>query len=183
MKKPSMLTKPIYLAFSCILFLCCTNGDSRQKTKHSAISNSEENLYLNSETNHNDSILSTGWYYIADTNTGYHRQLDKDQDYYFINPKPIVTAKDFKRLEIYKMKEKGFGLEMQLDEEATKLWSIVTRRLSMTGQKLAFILNDNLLIAPRVLSQITNGMTAINRSDYTKEELKRFKAIIESQQK
>ena len=54
-----------------------------------------------------DGVLNTGWYYTEDTNTLYIRQLEKTEEYYyFIDPAPITSAKDFIRINIYNPKEK-----------------------------------------------------------------------------
>lgn len=68
---------------------------------------------------------------------------------------------------------------MRLDETGTKAWSIATKKA--VGRKLAFILDNRLLHAPAVNSQIIGGVTALNRSDYSKAELEDFKTIILSE--
>lgn len=127
-------------------------------------------------------ILCTGWYYVRDNNNGVLRQLDKSNESYFIDPKPIVTAKNFITLEIYKGKggsAKHIGLAMYLDEAGTKNWSIATE--NAIEKKLAFILDNRLLQVAKVNSRISSGTTALNRRNYSRAELKKFKAIIKSQ--
>jgi hypothetical protein len=48
-------------------------------------------------------------------------------------------------------------------------------------KKLAFILDNRLLQVATVNSQITGGITALNRRDYSRQELENFKIIIESE--
>ena len=68
---------------------------------------------------------------------------------------------------------------MRLNETGTKAWSVATEK--SVGRKLAFILDNRLLHAPSVNSQITGGVTALNRNEYSKAELENFKTIIDSE--
>jgi preprotein translocase subunit SecD len=127
-----------------------------------------------------DSFLYTGWYYIVDT-SDCKRKLDKTSEFYFIDPAPITTVKNIMELKMYKAKDGYFGLSMRLDETGTKAWSIATEKA--VGRKLAFILDNRLLHAPTVNLQIEGGVTALNRSDYSKAELENFKTMIESERR
>lgn len=126
-----------------------------------------------------DSTLKTGWYYIIDTDNGYKRQLDQDTTFYFINPTPIITAKNITILEIYKANYGEMGLSMKLDDSGTKFWSEATYRT--IGKQLAFIFDNKLLHVPKVNSQITGGITALNRGIYLIQELETIKAAIEKE--
>ena len=131
---------------------------------------------------HDSTILYTGWYYVVDTSNGYKRQLDKSDETYYLDPRPIVTAKNFTTFEIYESifkDKKDFGLSMRLDKEGTENWSNATLRA--LGSKLAFVLDNRLLQVAMVNSQITGGVTALNRGDYTRQEFENFKTIIESE--
>jgi preprotein translocase subunit SecD len=68
---------------------------------------------------------------------------------------------------------------MTLDEIGTEAWSVATEKY--IGKKLAFILDDNLLEADYVNSQITGGITALISGDYRKDELENIKAVIEKE--
>ena len=128
-----------------------------------------------------DSILSTGWYRVVDSIHGFKRQLDKTSQHYFIDPNPITTTKNFKYLKIYAMQEGGFGLLMQFDDIGTSLWNTATNIAQQRNQRLAFILNDTLLHVPLVVSQITGGVAAINRNDYSRSEIENIKKLIEAE--
>jgi preprotein translocase subunit SecD len=131
---------------------------------------------------HDSTILYTGWYYVVDSSNSYKRQLDKSEEAYYLDPKPIVTAKNFTKFEIYEsnFKDKKYlGLTMRLDKEGTESWSNATLRAQ--GSRLAFILDNRLLQVAMVNSQITGGVTALNRGDYSRQELENFKTIIESE--
>jgi preprotein translocase subunit SecD len=137
-----------------------------------------EDITDNIEVVNSDSTLKTGWYYVDDK-AGLKRKLDKDTVWYFINPTPIVTAKNIDKMEIYESRYGDVGLSMQLDNKGTDLWSEATDQA--TDGRLAFILNDKLLYAPLIYSQISNGMTAINTGNHTRQELKKIKKEIEKE--
>jgi preprotein translocase subunit SecD len=131
--------------------------------------------------NISDSILATGWYYISDTATAFKRQLDKTNEYYFIAPRPIVTKQNFIKIEIFDTDFKGqykdyTGLKIILDEAGTLEWSIAT--IKAINKRLALIIDNKLVNAPKVNMQITNGTTSLNRTEYSKEEIEAFKKII-----
>ncbi|MGZ3836730.1 MAG: SecDF P1 head subdomain-containing protein, partial [Mucilaginibacter sp.] len=133
----------------------------------------------NSYDKNSDSTLLTGWYYIVDLDNEYKRQLKKSQVYYFIDPTAIVLSKNFKTLKIYDNSKGIPEMLMPLDDKGTEAWSIATEKY--IGKKLAFILDDKLLEADYVNSQITAGITALISGDYTKAELENIKTIIESE--
>ena len=126
--------------------------------------------------------LKTGWYYVVDSSTGLKRQLDKSKETYFIDRHPIVTPNNFTDFLIEENKVGGakyFQLFMQLDNPGTARWALATEK--SIGKQFAFILDNQLLYVAPVFAQILNGMTAINRTNYTKEEFETFKRIIKSE--
>lgn len=131
---------------------------------------------------HDSTILYTGWYYVVDSLNGYKRQLDQSDEIYYLDPKPIITAKNIATFEIYESSfqdNKDVGLAMRLDKEGTESWSKATLRAQ--GSRLAFILDNRLLQVAMVNSQIIGGVTALNRGIYSRQELVSFKTIIESE--
>jgi preprotein translocase subunit SecD len=126
-----------------------------------------------------NSKLVTGWYYIIEEDKGVKRQLDKTENFYFLDPTPIVTAKSIKKIEFRNDNEGKPYLAMLFDAYGTKAWSKATGK--WVTRKLGFILNDQLIQAPTVNSQITGGVAAI--WDYSKSELEHFKKSIEISKK
>ena len=127
-------------------------------------------------------VLYTGWYYVVDTPNGYKRQLDKSDIVYYLDPKPIITAKNVKASEIHENwlnNKQYFWLTMRLDKQGAENWSYAT--LKSITKKLAFILDNRLLQVVTVNSQMTDGITVLNRGDYSRKETEDFKAIIESE--
>ncbi len=169
-----MVTKISLILISVFLLTNCANTISRNnsKTINESISNGSSKPIT-------DSVLQTGWYYIIDTTNGYKRQLGNSQTYYFIDPNPIVIAKNFRTLTIYNNKEGIPEMMMTLDEKGTEAWARATEKY--IGKRLAFILDNKLLEADYVNSQITGGITALIGGDYTKDELGKIKTVIESE--
>ena len=135
--------------------------------------------------NKNDSVLPSGWYYIAETNNGWKRKLAKTSEYFFVNPEPIVTVKNFKETILYHEKS-CYALFIQLDSNGSKAWA--SALLKAKGKKLAFILDDSLLQTPVVDSQFARddpreygNILALPCSSYSVTQLKRYKTIIESE--
>ena len=172
----------LFLSFILILTSCSESG-SQIKSGDRLLEEPEHHIKDSPDiTKHDSTILYTGWYYIVDTDNGFKRQLDKSTDTFFIDPKPIVTAKNFTTFEIYESNAGGenyIGMTMRLDGKGTENWSVATEKA--IGKQLAFILDNRLLQVAKVNSQITAGVTALNRGDYSRAELENFKTIIESE--
>jgi preprotein translocase subunit SecD len=106
--------------------------------------------------------------------------LDKSDEIYYLNPKPIITAKNVKISEIQENwlnSKQYFWLTMRLDKKGTKSWSYAT--LSSIMKKLAFIVDNKLLQVVKVNSQVTEGITVLSRNEYSRQEIENFKLIIE----
>lgn len=141
-------------------------------------------LYSNSSdlVSRHDSVLKTGWYYISDNETNYKRQLDKTSEFYFIDPNVIVPVEQFDKLELTESKydsEKYPMIIIRFDSKGTDNWSIATEK--SIGSKLALIINDKLVIASKVNAQITVGVSAINRSDYSQQDIDGIFKTIETE--
>lgn len=152
-----------------ILFLIgvftIVNCNSQTPAKNTVTMNNVDYIY---QKNIQDSVLATGWYFIETDSTGFKRQLETTEEVYFLNPRPIAIAPNFKQVTLGKNRYDDFYLSISLDEAGTQAWAAAT--LKATGGKLGFILNNCLLYVPHINSQITQGMTVINSSNYTKEE-------------
>lgn len=171
--------------FICLIFLLisCSDNSSQTKIGNRLLEDPEHHIKDSPGiTKHDSTILYTGWYYVIDNDNDFKRQLDKSTDTFFLDPKPIVTAKNFTTFEIYESNaggQKHVGLIMHLDQTGAESWSIATEK--SIGKQLAFILDNRLLQVAIVNAQITAGVTALNRGDYSRAELENFKTIIESE--
>jgi hypothetical protein len=166
-----------------LLLTACSNYNSQTKLGDRHLKDSEHHIKDSPIiTWHDSTILNTGWYYILENENDFKRQLEKTTDTFYIDPKPIVVAKNFTSFEIYESNaggQKYVGLIMRLDKTGTESWSVATKRA--IGKELAFILDNRLIHVAKVNSQITTGVTALNRDDYSKAELENIKTIIESE--
>ena len=88
--------------------------------------------------------LETGWYGISSSQNAYLRIDAKMNDSFFIDPKPIVTTKDFKSLTI-RDSPSGYMSELvfKLEDSASDKWEVATTRY--VGLKIGFVLNNKLI--------------------------------------
>lgn len=181
MAMTSMMT--LLLSFVFFLTSCVGDSSNEQKIGDRLLEDPEHHIKDNPDIlKHDSTVLYTGWYYVIDSLNDFKRQLDKSEETYYLDPKPIVTAENFTTFEIYESTsddQKDLGLAMRLDKEGTESWSNATLRAQ--GSRLAFILDNRLLQVAMVNSQITGGVTALNRGEYSRQELENFKTIIESE--
>ena len=120
--------------------------------------------------------LPTGWYYVLEDSSGVERVLDRSTEKYWLRAKPIITGDHIVEFKTYHSKSGDVGLSMQLDKDGINAWSWATGRA--IGGELAFVVNNRLLYVAKVNSEITNGMTALNRGIYDEEELKAIEVEI-----
>jgi preprotein translocase subunit SecD len=181
-------TTMVTFLLTIIFFLASCNDNTlgdRQKTRDRHLENPEHHINDSLDIlKHDSSVLSTGWYYVVDTANGYKRKLDKSEETYYLDPTPIITAKNVTIFEIYESSYNGkkyYGLSMHLDKDGTERWSYATGKAQVMYLRLAFILDNRLLQVAKVNAQITGGVTALNRGNYSRQELENFKTIIESE--
>ena len=125
-----------------------------------------------------DSLLVTGWYYIVDNENGFKRQLDKTDEYYFIDPKPILVKEHFYKSVIsptnyHAQSNKNLGLLFQMNK---KLWADATEK--SIGKQLGLIIDNKLVTAPKVMMKIDNGLSCLDRGVYSRVELEKFMSMI-----
>jgi hypothetical protein len=89
-----------------------------------------------------DSTLGTGFYFIKDTATSFKRQLIKTTDIYSIEPTPIVTTKNFEKVEMFHEKD-CYALFIWLDKKGSQL--LDAARQNYKGKKFAIIVDNQLL--------------------------------------
>ena len=162
-------TKILLLALICMAPSC---PDRESKTVRSL------NLEECYEKNLAHSTLLTGWYYISDIDNGFVRQLDNTDEFYTMNPFPILTAEDITTLSIETNSREEMYLFMKFGKAGTELWRAATRK--SIGEKLAFIVNDKLVGIPQVHAEITAGVSTLGRMDYSKEDYEKVKQAIEN---
>ncbi|MBP7496405.1 MAG: hypothetical protein KA792_01910 [Bacteroidales bacterium] len=74
----------IMIAFCILAGVVNCSGQKKDKI----IQNDLKSVF---EQNLKDSTLATGWYFIVDNEKGSKRRLEKTDEYYFIDPKLILS--------------------------------------------------------------------------------------------
>ncbi len=171
--KRAYLFISIILLSTVILITVCSNQGKQEKTYISL----EDCFKKNIES----AMLMTGWYYVSDTDSGFVRQLDKTDEFYKVNPFPILTAEDITTLAVETNNLGNAYLTMKFGTRGTDAWREATGKA--IGKSLAFIVNDKLLSAPHVNMEIPNGNSTLNRNDYSKEEFEKIEQAIEDNKK
>jgi hypothetical protein len=121
-----------------MLFSCGYSDTASRRTTIDTI----EHIKGNSGSSQLDSVLTTGWYFLSDTSTGYKRQLFKSGESYYIAPIPIVTAANFDKVNLFHEKD-CWALFTWLDKKGAQALNAAKKKVQ--GQRLAFILNNKLL--------------------------------------
>jgi hypothetical protein len=158
-----------------VFLIAFSSCNGQRKTDNKVVNVNMESVYNQILT---DSILVSGWYYIIETDNGIKRQLDKSEEFYFVDPKPILVKEHFDKIEIFETDFKGqypdyIGLEIRINKEYANLWATATEK--WIGKRLGLIIDNKLVNAPQVNARIDGGMTSLNRDVYSKEELEEFK--------
>lgn len=156
-----------------LLTLGCSTNSAQTKRPDNQISNILDSASIQ---NAKTKSLCTGWYYVLDTINDFKYQLDKSDEIFYLNPSPIVIKDNIVSTEIYETKFL-VGLGMQLDDFGTKRWADATGKY--ITKRLAFILDNKLIIAAKVNAQITMGATAINRTEYNRQDIENFKKLLD----
>ena len=92
----------LLLSLMLLLTGCADNSSANQKIGDRLLEDPEHHIKDSPDIlKHDSTILYTGWYYVVDTPNGYKRQLDKSDETFYLDPKPIVTAKNVTTFAIY----------------------------------------------------------------------------------
>jgi preprotein translocase subunit SecD len=163
-----------FIAVTLLLFLtagCGSQGKEKVEIRNLSLEECCERNLANS-------ALMTGWYCMSDTDSGFVRQLDKTDEFYAVNPFPILTAEDIMTLAVDRNNRGELYLSMKFGKAGTEFWRVATGK--SVGKNLALIVNDRLISTPYVNSEITAGVSAFGRTGCTKEEYEAIKQEIES---
>jgi hypothetical protein len=184
-----MYTMKIGLTSLLILLFLAFSYHFQDGIKEQIGIHSKEYIKVSPDILKSDDTLYTGWYFIND-NSGYRRKLDKTQDSYYINPTPIVIAKNFKKVNIFHEKD-CYALLIWLDDEGAE--ALHSAKQKPDTKKLAFLIDNRLVSVqlandpqfaqvekeadPRIYGQVL----AFPCKSVPLEELKNYKIIIESE--
>jgi preprotein translocase subunit SecD len=144
--------------------------------------NKTGNGYVTIMPKTSDIVLQTGIYFITDSITDYKRCKDSINCFY-INPEPILTIKNFKKISVYTKKPDYMmvnGIALNFDEAGTKAFDEATKK--SVGKMLAIIIDNKLISSPEIMSEITKGNCIITFSNnITKTQLEDIRKHLESE--
>jgi preprotein translocase subunit SecD len=127
-------------------------------------------------------LLVTGWYYITEQPNNFKRQADKTNQFYYIDPNPVVTVKHFKQLDLSEAKWMNRtypSLIIRFDEQGTKAWGAATAR--SVHNKMAFIIDNKLIITPTINQPSKTGDVSVVGDNFPIETLKTIKTELEGE--
>jgi len=158
-----------------VFLIAFSSCSGQRKTDNKVVNINMDSVYNQILT---DSILVSGWYYIIETDNGFKRQLDKSEEFYFVDPKPILVKDHFDKIELFETDFKGqypdyIGLEIRINNKYVNIWATATEK--SIGKRLGLVIDNKLVNTPQVNARIEGGMTALNRDVYSREELEEFK--------
>lgn len=160
----------IKLIFGAVIFsMICLSCSNRSQLDKQVIHVDVDSLY---EQILEDSILVTGLYYVTETDNGFKRQLDKTDELYFLDPKPILIKEYFGKLDISEGLYSGYEIEILIKKQYVSLWADATEKA--IGSRIGFVIDNQLVYAPYVNTKIHTGRVSLNRPEYSKEELEEF---------
>lgn len=112
--------------------------------------------------------LATGWYYVTTADSGVTRKLQNNtKQPYTLKPTPIVTAKNFSKVDLYEAAVTGMRIIIADDSKQT--WMNATEKA--TGNKLGFVINDKLYCIVDVKGKSTTTLTMVNLNYLFKKDI------------
>ncbi len=123
-----------------------------------------------------DNYLAFGAYHVIEDNSGVTRKLTQSNLVYSLNPTPIFTIKDIKSLVKMTNYQGYHGLTFYLKEAATENWSKVT--YENRGREIGIIIQNELVAVAIINAQITGGVMAIIREEYTKKDIEKYEKLL-----
>ncbi|WP_340200888.1 hypothetical protein [Ascidiimonas sp. W6] len=130
--------------------------------------------------------LPSGFYLLNDS-LGLQRRLQGTDEYYFVKPKSSVfignicnVKLSYVKTKVFKKSEKHYGFFFKLDQKGRTEFENISKVAMRDNQKLGLIIQDQLLIATYVNTEITDGSFFIE-IDTSKDELKVLLKIIKTE--
>ena len=162
----------IILTALCLLVATVISNEARKSNQAKVV-----DIELIYRQNLQDSILATGWYFILENENGFKRQLEKTDEWYFIDPKPILLKEHFAVIEIQKTNYRGKYedyeyIAMQVYDQFKGIWADATEK--SLGNRLGLVINNKLVSNPMVNARIEGGWSNLSNRNYNRVELEAF---------
>lgn len=121
--------------------------------------------------------LLTGCYYIVEDNTAIKKSLlwKGEPETYYIDPKAIVTVADFEEAKVNEQ-DGRYSLSVKLNDKGKKAFAAASKNYK--GKRLAFVIANELVMAPQVYDEIPGGNFDIS-GNFEEKELNRFFKVID----
>ncbi|MUU79881.1 hypothetical protein [Winogradskyella endarachnes] len=129
----------------------------------------------------NPEYLKTGWYFVNDGGSGIIKKLDNSNKKISVNPKPIVTVENIEKLSIYETESGEFGMYIVLDELGLEKMNSASKKALNGNSYLGLIIDNKLIYMPKVVGEIEDKYTALNRGNISERRLKKLKEKIETE--
>ena len=167
----------VFLIVLCLLVTMVICNEPRKPVQAKVVD--IESIY---RQNLKDSVLATGWYFILENENGFKRQLEKTDEWYFIDPKPILVKEHFAKIEIRKTDLRGQYedyefLAMQVYDQFKGVWADATEK--SVGNRLGLVINNKLVSNPKVNMRIEGGWSNLSNRNYNRIELEAFMKQLE----
>lgn len=136
----------------------------------------ETKIQATEEANIADNRLANGWYATLVDENKFERINKETEDHYFINPKPLILPDNFSKGEEFENNSGSKGFAVYFDQTGINAWSEATG--DNEGSYVIFILDNEILTAQMVNSQITNGASAFWKNRLTENQWEKVKAMV-----
>lgn len=162
--------KLLFIPLLCLVFASCN-----RLSQGLSVEEHKDQIDAITQSNISSLKLADGWYSISRDTNDFMRIDRKTDTEIFINPKPIVTPKNFIKTEEFESNSGEHGLAVYFDEPGSHDWEKATNVYS--GSKLVFILDNEILTIPTINSKITNGVCVFWQSELTDSDWTRIKKV------
>jgi len=129
----------------------------------------------------NIEYLKTGWYFVNDGENGILRKLDNSTKRITVNPNPIITVENIEKLTIYETSNGEFGMHIIINKQGIEKLNTASKKALKINPYLGLIIDNKLIYMPKVIDEIVDGYTALNRGDISERKLKKYKEKIEKE--
>jgi len=125
-----------------------------------------------------EKYFGTGLYLVIDSDSCIGKNENNSLEYLSeklcLGQNPVISIADFDSIIVAKAElneENIFSLNIKLSESATKKFEEITS--NNIGEKLALVINNEIIIAPIVRAKINSGLISIEDDEFIIKELEK----------
>jgi len=165
------MIKKVTILFLILLSISCNVSNSGMSIEEFEIKQAQIE-----KQNKDSKTLYDGWYHQSEDINDFLRINELSTDSFFLDPKPIVLIENFIRGEGMTTYAGNDGYTVYFDEPATVEWSEATKKFQ--SERLVFIMDDKVVSAPIIASQVSAGICVFWNESTSKEYLKKIKELL-----